>query len=328
MTLARSLRRYGIFVVASLALLWWIGGEIAGRGPTGGTELTASFGDVAGLVEGDDVRLGGFPVGRVKDIQVVEGDAVVSFGVEDDVELPVDSTVAVRWRNLIGQRYLSVVPGTAAERLEDGDEVDRAEDVVDLGRVVNQLSPLAQAIGPEQVNRIMEALVVAFEGNEGAFDDLTADLASLAGALAERTTLLGQMQEDYATITEAIASRDQQIADMVTNLSAVSQTLDGTDQLVDRALYEFGRFAEGTEQLLVRAETDLGAVLDQLPALTGTVVADLDSVETAVRGLPAMLEAVLPTINRGPYLRVNLLCLSAGPGACPHPLLFFEDEGA
>src|SRR3546814_18738529 len=85
----------------------------------------------------------------------VEGEAVVSFGVEDDVELPVDSTVAVRWRNLIGQRYLSVVPGTAAEPLEGGDEVDRAEDVVDLGRVVNQLSPLAQAIGPDQVNRIL-----------------------------------------------------------------------------------------------------------------------------------------------------------------------------
>src|SRR3546814_17545146 len=101
----------------------------------------------------------------------------------------------------------------------------------------------------------MESLVVAFEGNEGAFDDLTADLAPLAGALAERTTLLGQMQQDYATITEAIASRDQQIADLVTNLSAVSQTLDGPDRLVDRALSAFGRFAEGTEQLLVRAAT-------------------------------------------------------------------------
>src|SRR3546814_14879244 len=114
----------------------------------------------------------------------------------------------------------------------------------------------------------MESLVVAFEGNEGAFDDLTADLAPLAGALAERTTLLGQMQQDYATITEAIASRDQQIADIVTNLSAVTQTLATTERLVDRALSEFRRFAPVTEQHLVLAHTDLGAVLDPLPALT------------------------------------------------------------
>jgi hypothetical protein len=161
---------------------------------------------------------------------------VVAFTVDDDVEVPADSTIAVRWRNLIGQRYLGLRPGEARDRLADGDEIDRADDVVDLGRIVNQLSPLAQAVGPDQVNRIMESLVIAFEGNETAFDDLTADLASLAGALNERTILLGQMQEDYATIGEAIASRDRQIADMVTNLTSISGTLDATDRLVARAL--------------------------------------------------------------------------------------------
>src|SRR3546814_14411813 len=116
------------------------------------------------------------------------------------------------------------------------------------------------------------------------------------------------MQQDYATITEAIASRDQQIADMVTNLSAVSQTLDGTDRLVDRALYAFGRFTEGTAQLLVRAETDPCVVLEQLPALTGPAVADLDSIPTALSGRPAMRAAVVPPSNPGPHQ----------PGERPH----------
>lgn len=328
MTLRSSLRRFGVFVAVSVALTWWIAGEITGRGPSGAIDLTARFGDVSGLVAGDDVRLGGLPVGRVQRVQVIDGEAVVDFTVDDDVEVPTDSTIAVRWRNLIGQRYLALRPGEATARLDDGDQVDRAEDVVDLGRIVNQLSPLAQAVGPDQVNRIMKSLVVAFEGNEAAFDDLAADLASLAGSLDERTVLLGQMQEDYAAIGEAIASRDRQIADMVTNLASIGGTLDATDRLVERALQEFARFAEGTEQLLVRAEQDLGAVLEQLPALTGTVRTEIGTIEEALRGLPTMMEAVLPALNRGPYLRVNLLCLSSGPGACPHPLLFFEDEGA
>ena len=50
--------------------------------------------------------------------------------------------------------------------------------------------------------------------------------------------------------------------------------------------------------------------------------------ERAIQTLPAMMDAVLPTINRGPFLRVNLLCLAVGPGPCPHPLLFFDDEGS
>lgn len=319
--------RLAIFAVASGALTWWIAGQITGADPENSYELLATFDDVAGLYPSDDVRLAGIPIGRVSDVEVVDGTAEVRFVVGDDVEVPSDSTVAVRWRNLIGQRFLSIKPGSAPTMLADGDTVAESDDVVDLGRVVNQLSPLAQAVGPEQVNRILTALVTAFEGNEGNYDALLDDLGSLSDVLADREALLGQMLADYDTITGAIASRDDQIAAMATNLASITGTLNATDNLIATALTEFAGVADGTEALLARSAEDLGAVLEHVAALTGTVVGELDVVEQAIRTLPAMMDAVLPTINRGPYLRVNLLCISAGPGACPHPLLFFEDEG-
>ena len=320
--------RLAVFAVVSGALTWWIAAQITGAEPEDGYELVASFDDVAGLYSGDDVRLAGIPIGRVSDVDVVDGTAVVRFVVSTDVEVPSDSTVAVRWRNLIGQRFLSIEPGAATTMLGGGDTVAESDDVIDLGRVVNQLSPLAQAVGPEQVNRILTALVTAFEGNEGNYDALLADLGSLSNVLAEREAQLGQMLADYDTITSAIASRDDQIAAMATNLASITGTLNATDELISTAVTEFATFADGTETLLARSEEDLGAVLEHVAALTGTVVGDLDLVEQAIQTLPELMDAVLPTINRGPYLRVNLLCLSAGPGACPHPLLFFEDEGA
>ena len=146
--------------------------------------------------------------------------------------------------------------------------------------------------------------------------------------LADRDALLGQMQDDFATISDTLAERDQQIAAMVGNLASVADTLDATDDLLARGLDEFGAFSEGADALLTRSSTDLGGVLERLPVVTGAIAEDLELVERAIRGIPPMMDAVLPTINRGPYLRVNLLCLSAGPGPCPHPLLFFEDEGA
>lgn len=320
--------RLAIFAAVSATLTWWIAGEITGADPDDSYELVASFDDVAGLYDGDGVRLAGIPIGRVSDIDVVDGTAVVRFVVDEDVDIPTDSSVAVRWRNLIGQRFLSIEPGSDGAMLTDGDTVVESDDVVDLGRVVNQLSPLAQAVGPEQVNRILTTLVTAFEGNEGNYDELLADLGSLSEVLADREALLGQMLADYDTIAGVVASRDDQIAAMVTNLASVTETLDATDDLISTALAEFAVVADGTETLLTRSEDDLGRVLEHVAALTGTVVGDLDLVEQAIRTMPAMMDAVLPTINRGPYLRVNLLCVSAGPGACPIPLLFFEDEGA
>ena len=46
-----------------------------------------------------------------------------------------------------------------------------AEDVVDLGQLVNQLAPLAQAVSPDQINRILTTLLEAFDGNEATFDE-------------------------------------------------------------------------------------------------------------------------------------------------------------
>lgn len=320
--------RFGSFVLVSGFLTWWIAGQIAGSDPSDAVVLSARFDDVSGLVEGDDVRLAGIPIGRVTDVGVEGGEAVVVFRVDAAVDIPSDSAVVVRWRNLIGQRFVSIRPGVARELVDDGAELAATTDVVDLGRIVNQLSPLAQSVGPDQVNRILNALVVAFENNEAPFDELLRDLDSLTAMLADREQLLAQMQTDFATIADTLADRDEQIAAMVANLSSISGALDGTDQLLARALDEFGAFSASADTLLSRSSADLSAVLTQLPVITGTIADDLDLVERAIAGLPAMMDAVLPTINRGPYLRVNLLCVSAGPGPCPHPLLFFEDEGA
>src|SRR3546814_15913604 len=73
------------------------------------------------------------------------------FEVDEEVRLPTDTTVAVRWRNLVGQRFLGLEPGTADALLAEGDEVDRAADVVDLGQLVNQRSE-ERRVGKECVS--------------------------------------------------------------------------------------------------------------------------------------------------------------------------------
>jgi phospholipid/cholesterol/gamma-HCH transport system substrate-binding protein len=324
----RAGRRFLAFVVVSSLLTWWIAGQIRGTEPDGAYVVHAAFDDVAGLRAGDDVRLAGIPIGRVRAIEVVGGRAELDLAVDPDVRIAVDAVAAVRWRNLIGQRYVGIRPGSpAAPALGDGDTIGQTEDVVDLGQLVNQLAPLARAVGPEQINRILEALVGAFEGNDAAFDSLVANTGALTAALAEREGVVQQLLVDSATVTDALASRDEQIATMVSNLAAISSTIDATDQLLTRTVDEVARFSTATADVLTRASGDLGAVLELVASLTGTAVDSLGTIEEAVQTLPAMLDAVLPTINRGPFLRVNLLCISAGPGPCPHPLLFFDDEG-
>lgn len=321
------LRKFTAFLLASLVLTWWIAGQIQGSTPSGAYRLHATFDDVAGLHAADDVRMAGIPIGRVASIKVRSGHAEVELSVDPKVQVPDDSAVLVRWRNLIGQRYVAIRPGTSSTNLRDGATVTRATDVVDLGRLVDELAPLARSVGPDRINRILESLLAAFDGNDAAFDQLVANVGGLTDALQQRQGTLKQLIDDSATITEAIASRDQQIAAMATNLEAISSTIDDTDQLLDQGATEVARFTTNAASVLSRAADDLGSVIDLMAALTGTAVNNLDNIETALQTLPTMLDAVLPEINRGPFLRVNLLCIAVGPGPCPEPLLFFKDKG-
>jgi phospholipid/cholesterol/gamma-HCH transport system substrate-binding protein len=314
-----KLAKLGAFVAVTVGLTLWIGASIVGVDVGDRYELVARFGDVAGLHSGDTVKLAGVGVGRVQHIEVDHGEAVVRFEVDEEVRLPADSTVAVRWRNLIGQRYLALAPGSADAQLEDGDTVTRADDVVDLGQLVNQLAPLAQAVSPEQVNRILTTLLEAFDGNEATFDGLVRDFDTVLASLAERDDTISQLIDDYAAITGAVASRDAQIDQMVQNLVAIASTFSENDALLDRAVVELAGVSEGLDHLLSTGASDLGDALEHLAVLTRTAAGNVTQLESAFANLPELFEEVFPALNRGEYLRVSVLCLTLQTGQCPYP---------
>ena len=322
-----KLVRFTVFVVVTGLLTVWIGRSITGGDHGPRYELSATFDDVAGMYDGDDVKLAGLTVGEVTDIAVVDGKAHVRFAVDDTVDLPVDSTAAVRWRNLIGQRYLGLEPGTDPHLLADGDAIANAKDVVDLGQLVNELVPLARAVSPDQVNDILTTLLQAFEGNDQSFDGLLADADSVLGTLAERDATIDQLLADYDTITTAVASRDSQIGQMVDNLVAISETFAGNDELLDEALVQLGQLSTGLDGILDRSAGDLGLSLDHLAVLTGTAAGHVEQLESALVGLPALFQQLLTTIDRGEWLRVSVLCVTVAAGPCPFPTSVSGDPG-
>src|SRR3954464_1364060 len=93
-------------------------------------DLKAEIPNGQKLIEGNEIRLGGFLVGTVNKMQpktVTTGGktrtiAVVDMKLNKDVEpLAVDSRVAVRPRSALGLKYLDIVPGKSKRTLGAGD---------------------------------------------------------------------------------------------------------------------------------------------------------------------------------------------------------------
>ena len=75
-------------------------------------DYKAVFTDATGVNKGDDIRIAGVKVGSVKKVEVVDRtDALVSFNVAKSSIVTKSSTATIRYRNLVGQRYISLTQG-------------------------------------------------------------------------------------------------------------------------------------------------------------------------------------------------------------------------
>lgn len=316
-----------LFAGSSLAFTLWIGLQIAGidRGADR-YELQATFEDATNLQLTDPVKLAGVPVGRVTSLRLERGVAQVTFSVDRSVVLPSDSVVAIRSQDLLGRRILRLEPGTASEVLMDGDTVAETESAVELGALINELGPLLEAVRPQQVNTLVNALNEALAGNQARLADTTVDLASLLDTLASRSSTIESLIDDYGVLSAEVAARDTQIQQLVDNLVLLTETFAASEQVLIDALDTLPGVADDLRVLLTERAADLDTVLGNLAAIGSDVRAQLDDVDVIAAGLPLALQDLFSIVDNGQFVNLDFACVATDPPPCPHPDLGDEQS--
>ena len=139
----------GAFGCLLLVLAYLYGGRDwrearASTGVSGHKLVVAKFNRVDGLVEGDDVMLGGIRVGTVNRMTLDDRyRAVVTMKIFGDVPLPADTSAAIHTDGLFGSKFLALEPGGESTMLNSGAEITYTQDAV----VVSDLLELIIAEG-------------------------------------------------------------------------------------------------------------------------------------------------------------------------------------
>ncbi len=102
--------------------------------------LTASFSNISGISPGSDVRVGGIKVGAVETLRLdpKSYQAVATLRVANDVQLPKDSSAAVRSSGLIGDKFVAVDPGGDEANLADGDKIGYTQPAISLEEMIGK----------------------------------------------------------------------------------------------------------------------------------------------------------------------------------------------
>ena len=278
----------------------------------------AEFTDVAGLVEGDEVRISGVRVGQVTGIGLAEGTdrpvAEVELEVSSDVPLPSGVEATIRYRNLVGQRYIALTDGqgSAGETLDEGATIPLAQTTpaLDLTVLFGGFRPLLQALSPEDMNRLSYEIIQVFQGEGGTVQSLLSHVASLSNSLADKDAVIGSMIDNLTTVMSTVAERDQQLSDLVVSLQEFVTGLAGDREAIFDSLQTIDTLAVATTDFLEDARAPLAADIQALGDLSTNLAEDGDVVEEFLQLAPVKIDLITRTAINGSWF--NFFMCSAG----------------
>jgi phospholipid/cholesterol/gamma-HCH transport system substrate-binding protein len=258
----------------------------------GSTEdYKARFVDASGLIAGSDVRIAGVRVGQVTEVQLVDRDvAEVSFKVDEARRLPVGSIFAIKYQNLVGQRYLEISRGNGPMNatLRPGATVPESQTrpPLNLTVVFNGFKPLFQALSPNDVNQLSFEIVQVLQGEGSTVNSLLAHTASLTSTLADRDAVIGSLINNLNTVLDTVNARADRLSGLIVSLQQLVSGLAADRVAIGSTLQPIADLTTTTAGLLAEARPPLRDDIVQLGRLSANLNDNRDLVERFLRLTP------------------------------------------
>ena len=182
-------------------------------------DLRAELPNGAKLVEGNDVRLGGFRIGVIEEITAKpprpgggpEAIAEVTMKLDKKVQpLPADTSVVVRARSALGLKYIELIPGQSRRTLVAGDTIRVGGGAVGA-QPPEDLEDLLATFEPKTRDASRAAL-------EGFGNALSGRGPALNEAIGELRPLLRHLQP----VMENLSDPDTELENLIRALGAAA----------------------------------------------------------------------------------------------------------
>lgn len=285
-----TLIKFAVFAVV-MAILTSFLFFIFGQYRTGATNgYSAVFSDVSRLKPGQSVRVAGIRVGTVNSVSLrPDKKVVVKFDADRSIVLTEGTRAAVRYLNLVGDRYLELIDGPgSARRLAAGGEipVNRTAPALDLDLLLGGLKPVTQGLNAHDVNALTSGLLQVFQGQGGTLESLFSKTTSFSNALADNDQTVQQLIDNLNTVIGTVSQDGKQFSAAIDRLEQLVTGLSNDRDTIGSAIDALDRGTASLADLLSSARPPLSGTVAQLNRLAPILDNDKDRLEAAIQKAP------------------------------------------
>jgi phospholipid/cholesterol/gamma-HCH transport system substrate-binding protein len=305
-----TLLKFGVFAVVMLlatAFLFAIFGEVR-TGPTVG--YSAVFSDASRLKSGDSVRVAGVRVGTVGGVALrKDGTVLVKFNADRAIALTTGTQAAVRYLNLVGDRYLELVDGPGSTRLLPAGAqipVERTAPALDLDLLLNGLKPVIRGLNPQDVNALTASLIQIMQGQGGTIDSLLSQTSSFSNSLADNSQVIESLIDNLRTVLATLTSGDKRLSGAIDRLNKLVSGLAADRDPIGTAVTALDRGTASLADLLGSARDPLTDTIHQVNRLTKAVNADQAGLDMSLQKAPENYRKAIRLGSYGGFIQYYL----------------------
>jgi phospholipid/cholesterol/gamma-HCH transport system substrate-binding protein len=275
--------KLGIFTIVSILVTGLLAAIMGNIGFGAGKEYKALFASASMLEKGDDVRVAGVSIGEVKKVEHHDrSQALVTFRVKADVPVTTKTRAEIRFKNLVGDRYMALESGAAegaspedvdAERLHVGDTIPitNTSPALDLTVLFNGFQPLFRALNPTQVNELSLNLLRVLQGEGGTIKSLLQNTASLTNTLGERDQLISEVITNLSSTLDTVNEHSEQLSELIVELKGWMGDLAADRKAIGSSLENISGLTEVVADLLKEGRPLLKSDIAQLRQVAQTL---------------------------------------------------------
>ena len=289
-SLGPTLVKFGVFaIVMSLLTLFLF--FTFGQYRTGAvTGYSALFNDASRLKAGDSVRVAGVRVGSVNGVSLQPDKKVlVKFDADRSVVLTDGTKAAVRYLNLVGDRYLELVDGPGStRRLGAGGQIDvsHTAPALDLDLLLGGLKPLIHGLNPRDVNALSSALLEVFQGEGGTLQSLFNKSTSFTNTLADNDQTIEHLIDNLNVVAATLNKDGGQFSGAIDRLQRLVTGLSDDRDTFGPAIDALSTGTVTLADLLGKARPPLSGTVEQLRRLAPNLDNDKDRLDAALQKAP------------------------------------------
>lgn len=279
-----------------------------------GETYSAAFAEAGGLKPGDEVRIAGVKVGKVKEVDL-DGDHVkVTFKIKGEPGFGTETGASIRIKTILGAKYLALHPKGGGQ-LAPGSEIPlkRTVPAYDVVQAFSDLTTTTEQVDTDRVAEAMDTISTTFEDSPAEVRASIKGLSQISRTVASRDKALRELLDHANGVTEVLADRSSDFTTLVEDGDKLFKEISRRREAIHRLLKSSAALGIQLSGLVQDNDKEIGPALEGLNRVVEMLERNQSSLDRSIKLMAPYVRLFTNTLGNGRWFDSYVQNLVAAP---------------